>query len=164
MAVSPGLRARTKRPIAWAKNSGVEALVAYTPTASRGMSTPSDTIRTATIQRCPEPPNSAIRPEAPASSESTTTAFSPVICPTSFAYARAAAWSEAITRPAASDMPPSRRTVSRASAARSTWGIQSPPGSRAVRQACAIRSWVIGSPSRAASSSPALVRQRVSPE
>ena len=39
-------------PTAWAKNSGVEALVAYTPTDSRGMSTPSETIRTATSQRC----------------------------------------------------------------------------------------------------------------
>jgi hypothetical protein len=27
-AVSPGRRARTKRPTAWAKNSGVDALVA----------------------------------------------------------------------------------------------------------------------------------------
>ena len=51
LAVSPGRRDRTNRPIAWAKNSGVDALVAYTPTASRGTSTPSDTIRTATSQR-----------------------------------------------------------------------------------------------------------------
>ncbi len=36
LAVSPGRRDRTKRPITWAKNSGVDALVAYTPTASRG--------------------------------------------------------------------------------------------------------------------------------
>ncbi len=50
LAVSPGRRDRTKRPIAWAKNSGVDALVAYTPTASRGTSTPSDTMRTATSQ------------------------------------------------------------------------------------------------------------------
>ena len=41
LAVSPGCRDRTNRPIAWAKNSGVDALVAYTPTASRGTSTPS---------------------------------------------------------------------------------------------------------------------------
>ena len=108
--------------------------MAYTPTDRRGMSTPSETIRTATSQRWWEPANSAIRPEAPASSESTTVAFSPVISPTSFAYARAACWSEAITSPAASDMPPSRSTVSRASAARRTWGIQSPAGSSAVRQ------------------------------
>ena len=73
LAVSPGRRARTNRPMAWAKNSGVEALVAYTPTASRGTSTPSDTIRTATIQRSSESANSAIRPDAFGSSESTTT-------------------------------------------------------------------------------------------
>jgi hypothetical protein len=69
-----------------------------------------------------------------------------------------------MTSPPASVIPPARSTWSRASAARSTWGIQSPAGSSAVRQACAIRSWVIGSPSRAANSSPALVRHRVSPE
>ena len=50
-AVSPRRRDRTKRPTACAKNSGVEIVVAYTPTASRGTSTPSDTMRTATIQR-----------------------------------------------------------------------------------------------------------------
>ena len=50
-AVSPRERARTKRPIAWEKNSGVEVVVAKTPTARRGTSTPSDTIRTATIHR-----------------------------------------------------------------------------------------------------------------
>ena len=50
-AVSPRRRDRTKRPTAWAKNSGVEIVVAYTPTARRGTSTPSDTMRTATIQR-----------------------------------------------------------------------------------------------------------------
>ena len=40
---------RTKRPTAWRKNSSVVVLVANTPTRSRGMSTPSDTMRTATI-------------------------------------------------------------------------------------------------------------------
>ena len=50
-AVSPRRRDRTKRPTAWAKKSGVEMVVAYTPTARRGTSTPSDTMRTATIQR-----------------------------------------------------------------------------------------------------------------
>ena len=90
LAVSPGRRARTNRPIAWAKYSGVEALVAYTPTDSRGMSTPSDTIRTATSQRSlGRRRTSAIRADAPASSESTTTAFSPVIRSSSRAYARA---------------------------------------------------------------------------
>ena len=128
------------------------------------MSTPSDTIRTATIQRCSEAANEAIRPEAPSSSESTTTAGSPVISCSSFAYARAVCWSLAMTRPPASVMPCSRSRESRASAARSTCGIQSPRWSSAVRQAWAIRSLVIGSPRRAASSSPALVRHRVSPE
>ena len=40
---------RTRRPTAWRKNSSVVVVVAYTPTRSRGMSTPSDTMRTATI-------------------------------------------------------------------------------------------------------------------
>ena len=163
-AVSPERRARTNRPIACAKYSGVLALVAYTPTASRGMSTPSDTIRTATSHRCWEAANVAIRADAPWSSESTTAAFSPVTCSSSFAYERATCWSLAMTRPPASGMPLARSTLSRASAARSTCGIQSPAGSSAVRHAWAIRSCVIGSPRRAASSSPAFVRQRVSPE
>ena len=77
-AVSPRRRARTKRPTAWAKKSGVEVDVAYTPTASRGTSTPSETIRTATIQRDVPWANSSIRAEAPLSSESTTVAGSPV--------------------------------------------------------------------------------------
>lgn len=56
-----------------------------------------------------------------------------------------------------------RTSVSRWSAARSTEGIHSPRGSRAVRQAWLMASLVIGSPSRAAISSPALVRQRMLP-
>ncbi len=78
LAVSPGRRDRTNRPIACAKNSGVDALVAYTPTASRGTSTPSDTIRTATSQRLVPAENSAMRAEEPGSSESTTVGVSPV--------------------------------------------------------------------------------------
>ncbi|CAM5743818.1 hypothetical protein SALBM311S_04390 [Streptomyces alboniger] len=54
-------------------------------------------------------------------------------------------------------------SVSRWSAARSTLGIHSPRGSRAVRQAWLTASLVIGSPSRAAISSPALVRHRMLP-
>jgi hypothetical protein len=73
------LRARTNRPIACAKNSGVEALVAYTPTASRGTSTPSETMRTATSQRSSEAENSSIRALAPSSSDSTTVGDFPVI-------------------------------------------------------------------------------------
>ena len=49
-------------------------------------------------------------------------------------------------------------------AARSTAGIQSPFGSSAVRQAREVCSGVRGSPSRAENSSPALSRQRASPE
>ena len=76
-AVSPRCRARTKRPTAWAKNSAVPTLVAYTPTASRGMSTPSETIRTATIHRSPDVANLAIFRLAAGSSESTTTGRAP---------------------------------------------------------------------------------------
>lgn len=161
-AVSPRLRERTKRPTACAKNSGVEIVVAYTPTASRGTSTPSDTIRTATIQRLLSSLKVSIRFEAPVSSERTTVALVPVISRISFAYARAESWSAAITSPPASGMP-FLTSVSRWSAARSTFGIQSPRGSSAVRQACEMASLVIGSPSRAAISSPALVRQRMLP-
>ena len=164
LAVSPGWRARTNRPTAWAKNSGVEALVAYTPTASLGTSTPSLTIRTATSQRASEAAKSAIRPDAFGSSESTTVGSSSAIVARIFAYAFAESWSEAMTSPPASGMPPARNWVSRVSAARSTAGIHSPPGSRAVRQARAVCSAVIGSPSRAVNSSPALVRQLASPE
>ena len=53
--------------------------------------------------------------------------------------------------------------VSRLSAARSTDCIQLPAGSSAVRQAWLTASCVIGSPSEAAISSPALVRQRICP-
>lgn len=84
-AVSPRRRERTKRPTAWAKNRGVEMVVAYTPTARRGTSTPSDTMRTATIQRSWPALKSSMRLEAAASSESTTVAFVPVISRTSLA-------------------------------------------------------------------------------
>lgn len=137
-------------------------VVAYTPTARRGTSTPSDTMRTATIQRSSPALNSSIRFDAPVSSERTTVAFVPVISRISFAYARAESWSLAMTSPPASGMP-LRTSVRRWSAARSTLGIQSPRGSSAVRQACEIASLVMGSPSLAATSSPALVRQRILP-
>ena len=77
-AVSPRCRARTNRPTACAKNSAVPTLVAYTPTASRGMSTPSETIRTATIHRSSESAKAAIFLLAAGSSESTTTGRFPV--------------------------------------------------------------------------------------
>lgn len=54
-------------------------VVAYTPTASRGTSTPSDTIRTATIQRSLLPLKSSMRLDAPVSSDRTSVAFVPVI-------------------------------------------------------------------------------------
>lgn len=59
--------------------------MAYTPTDSRGTSTPSETIRTATIQREVPAANSLIFPEAPGSSESTTVGASPVMVVSSFA-------------------------------------------------------------------------------
>jgi hypothetical protein len=59
---------------------------------------------------------------------------------------------------------PRRTSVSRLSAASSTRLTHSPAGSRAVRQACAIWSLVIGVPRVAVISSPARVRQRISPE
>ena len=77
-AVSPRRLARTNRPTAWAKYSAVLTLVAYTPTASRGMSTPSETIRTATIHRSSDSANPAIFLLAAGSSESTTTGRVPV--------------------------------------------------------------------------------------
>jgi hypothetical protein len=46
---------RTKRPTAWRKNRSVVVVVAHTPTRRRGMSTPSDTIRTATIHGSLDP-------------------------------------------------------------------------------------------------------------
>ncbi|CAM5743822.1 hypothetical protein SALBM311S_04391 [Streptomyces alboniger] len=54
-------------------------VVAYTPTASRGTSMPSDTIRTATIHRSSLALKSSILLDAPASSDSTRVALLPVI-------------------------------------------------------------------------------------
>jgi hypothetical protein len=66
-------------------------------------------------------------------------------------------------------MPPASGTCrrfcsSRRSAAAMTAGIHSPAGLSAVRQARAVCSALSGSPSRAECSSPALSRQRDSPE
>ncbi|CAM5589044.1 hypothetical protein SBADM41S_06313 [Streptomyces badius] len=161
-AVSPRRRERTNRPTAWAKKRGVEMVVAYTPTARRGTSTPSDTIRTATIQRDSSALNRSIFLDAAFSSERTTVADSPVTFFRILAYARAESWSVAMTSPPASGMP-LRTSVSRLSAAARTLGIHSPVGASAVRQAWPMASLVIGSPSRAAISSPAFVRQRMLP-
>ncbi len=57
-AARPGI-VRTKRPTIWRKISGVLAALAYTPTRSRGMSTPSETMFTATIHGSREPRKSA---------------------------------------------------------------------------------------------------------
>jgi hypothetical protein len=118
---------------------------------------------TATIQRAVEPANAEIFLDAVGSSESTTTGRSPLIFRSSPAYARAVSWSPAITRPPASGI--ARLTsVSRLSAASSTRLIHIPEGSSAVRHACAIWSLVIGVPRVAVISSPARVRQCISPE
>ena len=100
------------------------------------MSTPSDTMRTATIQRSGDAANRAIFLLAAGSSDSTTTGRVPLMSRSSVAYARASAWSLAITSPPASGMP-RRTSVSRLSAASSTRMIHAPSGSSAVRQACA---------------------------
>lgn len=90
--------------MAWAKNSGVDALVAYTPTASRGTSTPSDTMRTATSQRLLPSENCEMRADAVGSSDRMTVASSPVMVCRSLAYARAVVWSVAMIMPPASGM------------------------------------------------------------
>ncbi len=99
VATSPRRRARTNRPTAWAKNNPVAVAVAYTPTARRGTSTPSETIRTATSHRSSEAANSSIRRLEPASSERTRVGVTPVSDVSTLAYARALAWSVAITNP-----------------------------------------------------------------
>ena len=89
------------------------------------MSTPSDTIRTATIQRSWLSANRLIFRLPWGSSLSTTTGFRRVMACRVSAYARALAWSEAMTSPAASGIW-LRTSVSRVSAADSTAGIQDP--------------------------------------
>ena len=101
--------------------------------------------------------------EAAFSSDSTTVAASPLTWRRILAYARAESWSVAITSPPASGTW-RRTSESRLSAAARTDGIHEPVGSSAVRNAWLVRSLVSGSPSRAATSSPALVRQLISPE
>ena len=140
----------------------VDELVAYTPTASRGTSTPSDTIRTATIQRCVPSEKALIRSEPPGSSDSTTVGSSPEMPRSSAAYWRACAWSVAITRPPASGTV-WRTCVSRTSALRSTCWIHSPPGSSAVRQAPFVMSFVSPWPRVARISSPIDVRHCIVP-
>ena len=87
----------------------------------------------------------------------------PVTRCTIAAYARAASWSLASTRPAASGIPFSRRCVRRSSMAAMTCGTHSPPGSSAVRQAVASTAFVDSPVSEALMTSPALLRQRETP-
>ena len=68
-----------------------------------------------------------------------------------------------MTKPPASGMC-LRIWIRRVWAARSTDGIQSPPGSSAVRQARVVSSGLMIVPSRAENSSPAESRHRASPE
>jgi hypothetical protein len=71
-------------------------------------------------------------------------------------------WSVAMTSPPASGTA-CRTSLRRRSAAASTAGIQSPSGSSAARQACAVTSLVSSCPSVASHSSPWRVRQRIVP-
>ena len=163
LAVSPGRRDRTNRPIACAKNSGVDALVAYTPTASRGTSTPSDTIRTATSQRRVPAENAAMRAEEPGSSESTTVGVSPVIVRQQVGVGaggglvggddHAAGIGHVLAQAA-------QPGVGRGDHGGHPLACRVQRG----RHARAVCSAVSGSPRRAACSSPALSRQRASPE
>ena len=101
---------------------------------------------------------------APASSDSTTVGAL-AGDPRAAARRRRAptSWSVAMTRPPASGTP-RRTSVSRLSAAASTWRDPVAPAGRArSARPAPVRSLVSGSPRRAVISSPALVRQRISP-
>ena len=87
---SPGRRERTNRPIAWAKNNGVEGTGGVDAHRQAGHVDTPDTMRTATSQRLVPSENWLIRSEEPGSSDSTTVGASPVIVVNNFAYARAA--------------------------------------------------------------------------
>ena len=123
---------RTRRPTAWRKNSSVAVVVAYTPTRSRGMSTPSETIRTATSHGSEDVANRAISSDASGSSDVTSRADVPNRIRSSAAIPRACSRSVAITSPAASGC--SFRTSTRRSfAALRTAGSHSPSSESAVR-------------------------------
>ena len=93
---------RTRRPTAWRKNSSVVVVVANTPTRSRGMSTPSETMRTATIHGSVPAAKREMWFDASGSSEVATTARTPNRWRKRRAMPLAWSWSVAITRPAAS--------------------------------------------------------------
>ena len=122
-----------KRPITWRKNSSVRELVAYTPTRRRGTSTPSDTISTDTSHGSALAEKRAIRWEASAASECTTSGRSPVIRASRPASLSACSLSIAITSPPAFGWSPARILTSSSFASRRTWVIQSPSASSAVR-------------------------------
>jgi hypothetical protein len=109
---------RTNRPTIWRKISGVFATVAYTPTRSRGMSTPSDTMFTATIHGSRERRNPSSFLCAFASVCSTTVGDAPVISRSAPATARACDESAVTTSPPASRWPAARTSSNFACAAR----------------------------------------------
>ena len=113
------------------------------------MSTPSDTIRTATSHGSVPAAKVAIPAEASGSSEVTTRACVPKRRCSRSAMPRACSWSVAMTRPPAFGC--SRRTsISRVLAARSTVGSQSPSSERAVRRRWLARTASSGSSKLAA--------------
>ena len=152
---------RTTRPTAWRKNSSVVVVVANTAILSRGRSTPSLTIRTATIHGSVPVPKSAIRSEASGSSEVATTAGTPRAASSS-AIPAAWAWSMAITRPPAAGSV--RRSVtSRSWACSSTVGSHSPSRLSAVRNRWLARSRPRSSSKVAATTSPSGATHSMNP-
>ena len=117
------------------------------------MSTPSETIRTATSHGSPPRANASITLEAPGSSEVATRACVPKRVCSSDAMPRACSWSMAITRPPASGCS-WRISRSRSFAARSTLGSQSPSSDNAVRRRWLARAAPRGSSNVAACSDP----------
>jgi hypothetical protein len=108
-------------------------VVAQTPTRRRGMSTPSDTMRTATIQGSAEPAKRAMRVDDIGSSDTATVALTPQRYRRMSAMPWAWSWSAAMTRPPASGCD-RRIVVSRSFACSSTVGSHSPSRLRAVRR------------------------------
>ena len=129
-----------------------------------GTSTPSDTMRTATIQRSSLAPNvlDALA-GAEVVGEHDRGRLAGERARGSRRTRAPAVWFEAMTSPPASGDVASHLGEPAVGGRAAPPASTRPSGSSAVRQACAMRSLVIGSPSRAASSSPALVRQRMLP-
>ena len=131
---------RTRRPVAWRKNSSVTVLVANTPTRSRGMSTPSETMRTATIQGCSPSAKCSMRADAVGSSLTTRVACTPWRRRSSSTMPRACSWSMAMTRPPAWGCT-ARMAWSCTWAWSSTAGSHSPDSDSAVRRRWPERAW-----------------------